>query len=230
MQWTPIRQIVAGGSHSAVLSCTGTIYIWGKNEFGQLGLNDQRNRYLPTLQVSLLEQKIAFVSLGEEHSAAITTEGGLFTWGAGMYGQLGHGRNINEILPRKVFELMGNCICQLSCGRCHTLVASNHGRVYSFGLNGSGQLGIGSSQSKHLPNYVRGQWVEINVKDLLVRDGDRSLCTVSPTTAIEEVNANIVSHFKTVSETPNTYGTYILIILNVFFYYYFLRSNQNGLG
>lgn len=178
LEWTPIRQLAAGGSHSAILTCTNVIYLWGKNEFGQLGLNDQMNRLLPTVQKSLRHQNIVYINMGEEHSAAITKEGGLFTWGAGMYGQLGHGKNTNEILPRKVFELMGSSICQVSCGRCHTLVATTNGRIYSFGLNGSGQLGIGSFQSKCLPNYVSGPWVDISIKDLLPRVGDQSL-TVS---------------------------------------------------
>ncbi|OTF75145.1 hypothetical protein BLA29_015204, partial [Euroglyphus maynei] len=85
LQWTPVRQISAGGSHSAILSCTGAIYVFGKNEFGQLGLGDFKNRCLPTLQKSLRNQKIAYINLGDEHSAALTFEGGLFTWGAGMY-------------------------------------------------------------------------------------------------------------------------------------------------
>lgn len=175
LKWTPIRQISAGGSHSAILSYTGCIYLWGKNDFGQLGLNDMVSRNVPILQRSLRDQKIAFISLGEEHSAALTCEGGLFTWGAGMYGQLGHGKNSNEIMPRKIFELMGVPINQLSCGRCHTLVASKRGRVYSFGLNGSGQLGIGSTQLKYLPTEVRGSWVETDIHDLLLRNKDSAL-------------------------------------------------------
>ena len=175
LQWTPVRQITAGGSHSAILSCTGAIYVWGKNEFGQLGLSDVENRCLPTLQKSLRNQKIAYINLGDEHSAALTFEGGLFTWGAGMYGQLGHGRNTNEVLPRKIFELMGVRIVQVSCGRCHTLVVSKQGRIYSFGLNGSGQLGIGNTCSKYLPVSICGPWSELNTKDVIVRDNQRSL-------------------------------------------------------
>lgn len=44
-------------------------------------------------------------------------EGGVFTFGAGGYGQLGHNSTNHEINPRKVFELMGNEVTQISCGR-----------------------------------------------------------------------------------------------------------------
>lgn len=179
LQWTPVRQIAAGGLHSAILSLTGAVYLFGKNEFGQLGLGDTKNRSVPTLQKSLRNQKIAYISLGSEHSAALTFEGGLFTWGNGTYGQLGHGSSSNDIAPRKVFELMGVRLTQVSCGRCHTLVVSEIGRVYSFGLNGSGQLGIGSTNTKLLPTTIRGPWSEISTQEIIVRNDDRSLQVVN---------------------------------------------------
>ncbi|KAI7693200.1 putative E3 ubiquitin-protein ligase HERC3 [Sarcoptes scabiei] len=190
LQWTPIRQIAAGGYHSAILSSTGAIYLWGKNEFGQLGLSDEVNRTVPCLQKSLRNQKIVHINLGEEHSAALTQEGGLFTWGAGMYGQLGHGKNSNEILPRKVFELMGICLIQVSCGRCHTLAVSKIGRVYSFGLNGSGQLGIGNKETKLLPVNVRGPWSEINTKDVIVRE-EQSMQLINSIPNDNQINRSV---------------------------------------
>lgn len=44
-------------------------------------------------------------------------DGGVFTCGAGMYGQLGHGGFTNEVLPKKVVELMGSVVTQICCGR-----------------------------------------------------------------------------------------------------------------
>lgn len=73
---------------------------------------------------------------------------------------------------------MGSRICQVSCGRCHTIVATESGKVLAFGLNGGGQLGIGNTHSKAVPCIVSGKWVEINLKDLLPRSADRSLCAV----------------------------------------------------
>lgn len=96
---------------------------------------------------------------------------------------------------------MGSCITQVSAGRCHTLAATKHGRVYSFGLGGSGQLGIGSTVSRNFPQCVNGPWVEINVKDLLLRDGERSLCSV---TTLPHGIVNPLANVKVISDDSST--------------------------
>jgi E3 ubiquitin-protein ligase HERC4 len=178
--------------------------MWGKNEFGQLGLNDTQNRPIPTVQSTLRSQKISFIDCGEEHSAALTSDGGLFTWGAGMYGQLGHARNVNEILPRRVFELMGNTVTQVSCGRCHTLASvGSNGKVYAFGLNGSGQLGTGTNVSKFVPINVRGKWIDLGVKDVTVRNIAGSLMLIPKESLPDSPKQNTKAKNPSNQSSPN---------------------------
>ncbi|XP_060697829.1 probable E3 ubiquitin-protein ligase HERC4 [Hemiscyllium ocellatum] len=156
----PFVQIAAGGAHSFAVSLSGAVFGWGCNKFGQLGLNDEHDRYVPALLKSLRTQKIVYVCCGEDHTAALTKEGGVFTFGAGGYGQLGHNSTNHEINPRKVFELMGYVITQIACGRQHTLAfVTSSGKVYSFGLGGNGQLGTGSTNNRKSPCAVKGPWV-----------------------------------------------------------------------
>lgn len=156
----PFSQVAAGGAHSFALTLSGAIFGWGRNKFGQLGLNDETDRYAPVLLKSLRSQKIVHMCCGEDHTAALTKEGGVFTFGAGGYGQLGHNSSNNEINPRKVFELMGSIVTQIACGRQHTLAfVPSSGRVYSFGLGGNGQLGTGSTCNRKSPFTVKGNWV-----------------------------------------------------------------------
>ncbi|XP_040295004.1 probable E3 ubiquitin-protein ligase HERC4 isoform X2 [Bufo bufo] len=156
----PFHQIAAGGAHSFALTPSGAVFGWGRNKFGQLGLNDDRDRYCPCLLKSLRSQKIVHICCGEDHTAALTKEGGVFTFGAGGYGQLGHNSTNNEINPRKVFELMGNIVTQIACGRQHTLAfVPSSGRIYSFGLGGNGQLGTGSTCNRKSPFTVKGNWI-----------------------------------------------------------------------
>ncbi|XP_043912312.1 probable E3 ubiquitin-protein ligase HERC4 isoform X2 [Protopterus annectens] len=156
----PFMQISAGGAHSFALTLSGAVFGWGRNNFGQLGLNGEKDRYVPALLKSLRSQKVVYICCGEDHTAALTKEGGVFTFGAGGYGQLGHNSNNHEINPRKVFELMGSVVTQIACGRQHTLAfVPASGRIYSFGLGGNGQLGTGSTCNRKSPFTVKGNWV-----------------------------------------------------------------------
>ncbi|KAM9325224.1 putative E3 ubiquitin-protein ligase HERC4 [Gastrophryne carolinensis] len=156
----PFLQIAAGGAHSLALTLSGAVFAWGRNKFGQLGLNDETDRYVPSLLKSLRSQKIVYISCGEDHTAALTKEGGVFTFGAGGYGQLGHNSTNHEVNPRKVFELMGSVVTQIACGRQHTLAfVPSSGRIYSFGLGGNGQLGTGTTCNRKSPFSVKGNWI-----------------------------------------------------------------------
>uniref|UniRef100_A0A8D2ZY28 HECT and RLD domain containing E3 ubiquitin protein ligase 3 n=1 Tax=Scophthalmus maximus TaxID=52904 RepID=A0A8D2ZY28_SCOMX len=109
--------------HSFALSLSGAVFGWGKNRAGQLGLNDKQDRAVPCHIKFLRSQKVVYISCGDEHTAALTKDGGLFT---------------------RVLELMGTEVSQITCGRHHTLAfVPSSGMVYAFGCNSHGQLGIG---------------------------------------------------------------------------------------
>ncbi|NWZ12162.1 HERC4 ligase, partial [Agelaius phoeniceus] len=173
----PFAQIAAGGAHSFVLTLSGAIFGWGRNKFGQLGLNDDTDRYVPTLLKSLRSQKVVHICCGEDHTAALTKEGGVFTFGAGGYGQLGHNSTSHEINPRKVFELMGSVVTQITCGRQHTTAfVPSSGRIYSFGLGGNGQLGTGTTSNRKSPFTVKGSWIPFSTQCPMSTDSEERYC------------------------------------------------------
>ncbi|XP_057885112.1 probable E3 ubiquitin-protein ligase HERC4 [Melospiza georgiana] len=173
----PFAQIAAGGAHSFVLTLSGAIFGWGRNKFGQLGVNDDTDRYVPTLLKSLRSQKVVHICCGEDHTAALTKEGGVFTFGAGGYGQLGHNSTSHEINPRKVFELMGSVVTQITCGRQHTTAfVPSSGRIYSFGLGGNGQLGTGTTSNRKSPFTVRGNWIPFSTQCPMSTDSEECYC------------------------------------------------------
>ncbi|XP_068272668.1 probable E3 ubiquitin-protein ligase HERC4 [Nyctibius grandis] len=173
----PFAQIAAGGAHSFVLTLSGAIFGWGRNKFGQLGLNDDNDRYVPTLLKSLRTQKVVHICCGEDHTAALTKEGGVFTFGAGGYGQLGHNSTSHEINPRKVFELMGSVVTQITCGRQHTSAfVPSSGRIYSFGLGGNGQLGTGTTSNRKSPFTVKGNWLPYSTQCLKTPGSEECYC------------------------------------------------------
>ena len=120
--------------------------MWGNNNCGQLGNGNTTNRSTP---VKIME-KVAAVSLGGNHSAAITKDGGLYTWGDNYFGQLGNGSIKNSYTPIKI---MSNVVS--SAGGSHTIALKNNGTVYTWEDNEYGQLGNGSTSSKASPVAIQ---------------------------------------------------------------------------
>ncbi|XP_020030081.2 E3 ISG15--protein ligase HERC5 isoform X1 [Castor canadensis] len=148
----PLVQISAGEAHSMALSMSGNIYSWGKNDFGQLGLGHTKKKDSPSLIEGLDNQKVEFLSCGGSHTALLTQDGLVFTFGAGKYGQLGHNSTQNKLRPCLVTELHGHKVTQIACGRWHTLAyVSDLGKVFSFGFGKEGQLGNGGKHNQLVP-------------------------------------------------------------------------------
>ncbi|OWK60379.1 E3 ISG15--protein ligase HERC5 [Lonchura striata] len=137
----PLAQIAAGGAHSTTVSLSGAVYSWGKNSFGQLGLGDMKDRDCPTYVGALEHWKTVFVTCGADHTAILSKEGLVCTFGAGGSGQLGHNSTRNELLPRVVAELWGARVSHIDCGRQYTLVyVRSLDKFYFFGSGDEGQL------------------------------------------------------------------------------------------
>uniref|UniRef100_A0A7N9AQC3 HECT and RLD domain containing E3 ubiquitin protein ligase 3 n=1 Tax=Mastacembelus armatus TaxID=205130 RepID=A0A7N9AQC3_9TELE len=188
----PLAQITAGGDHSFALSLSGAVFGWGKNRAGQLGLNDKQDRAVPCHIKFLRSQKVVYISCGDEHTAALTKDGGLFTFGEGSWGQLGHGSTNNELLPRRVMELMGTEVSQITCGRHHTLAfLPSSGIVYAFGCNSHGQLGTGMPGDARSPFPVKTSLLSGNFR----RTGKQKPCC---TTNMDSDD----THFKTNPKIP----------------------------
>ncbi|KAK9398702.1 putative E3 ubiquitin-protein ligase HERC4 [Crotalus adamanteus] len=152
LEGIPLIMIAAGSAHSMVVSIFGTVYSWGKNTFGQLGLGDTEDRYIPAHVKALEHKKTVFISCGGEHTAVLSKDGLVCTFGSGCYGQLGHNSTCNELFPRLVAELFGAQVTQVACGRWHTLVyVPALGEVYAFGYGGEGQLGEGRISDQLVP-------------------------------------------------------------------------------
>uniref|UniRef100_A0A3Q3M5T1 HECT and RLD domain containing E3 ubiquitin protein ligase 3 n=1 Tax=Mastacembelus armatus TaxID=205130 RepID=A0A3Q3M5T1_9TELE len=178
----PLAQITAGGDHSFALSLSGAVFGWGKNRAGQLGLNDKQDRAVPCHIKFLRSQKVVYISCGDEHTAALTKDGGLFTFGEGSWGQLGHGSTNNELLPRRVMELMGTEVSQITCGRHHTLAfLPSSGIVYAFGCNSHGQLGTG------MPGDARSPF-PVKTMTKIICGGDHSFLLSDPPEDFRVIN------------------------------------------
>ncbi|XP_038150831.1 probable E3 ubiquitin-protein ligase HERC6 [Cyprinodon tularosa] len=155
----PVTQIAAGGDHTLFLTLSGLVYCCGANKFGQLGVNrvDEKGRFNICVVPALRPLGISFISCGESHSAVLTKEGKVFTFGDGSHGQLGHSSTTREVLP-KLVEGLGEPASQIACGRHHTLVLTISGQLFAFGNGDKGQLGTGQKDSSPSPSLVQLPW------------------------------------------------------------------------
>src|SRR5690554_2137783 len=93
-----IIQVSLGYGYSAALTSSGRLFTWGSNSSGQLGDGTTTNKLTPTEITNRFSlatgDKIIQVSLGRNHSAALTSSGRLFTWGSNSSGQLGDRKSV----------------------------------------------------------------------------------------------------------------------------------------
>src|SRR5439155_12431699 len=96
-------QVAAGLYHSLAIQLDGTLWSWGSNNHGQLGLGDTDDRWFPDLVSSI--SHVAAVAGGTYHSVAAKSDGTVWAWGYNNYGQLGDGTTTQRTTPVQVSGL-----------------------------------------------------------------------------------------------------------------------------
>ncbi|CDJ35665.1 regulator of chromosome condensation domain-containing protein, putative [Eimeria mitis] len=120
------------------------VYVWGSNIDGQVGVGSALSASLPVLLSSLPlrpQETVISVSGGSRHSACVTSEGRVFSWGRGAAGDSG-GPSAAEG-PREVLLPLqkGDRPVSVSCGNGFSLVVTEMGYLYTWGSNSHGQCG-----------------------------------------------------------------------------------------
>ena len=162
-----VTQVAAGNSHMALVTSGGLVYTLGDGEYGQLGRGHviDRTRVIVPMPVKgpLEDRFVVKAAVGMHHTAAVTNDGFLYTFGNGKLGQLGHPSSENsmncEYTPRRVETLaveLGAHVVDLALGSYHSIVVcSRTGRAYSFGVNWAGELGHGPVPTDELHSRSR---------------------------------------------------------------------------
>ncbi|XP_038176815.1 probable E3 ubiquitin-protein ligase HERC6 isoform X2 [Arvicola amphibius] len=137
LEGIPLAQVAAGGNHSFALSLTGTSFGWGSNSVGQLALSGEKAKavkiHKPYSIGALKSLGVVYISCGYEHTAVLTQDGEVFTFGDDSSGQLQHSPQSERRGPQLV-EGIGGPVSMIDCGSYHTLAyVYTTGQVVSVG-------------------------------------------------------------------------------------------------
>ena len=164
---SPFDQTGAGSSgHTLGIKEDGTLWAWGRNDRGQLGLGDIEPRLTP-VRVSSDDRWVA-VAAGRDFSAALNNQGHIFVWGDNQLKQLGGatGTSFSKVplrLPDKDGDAPNNdTFVEIAAGSNHLLAihgssaTADLGVIYAWGANADGQLGLGHQSEVSSPTPLSG--------------------------------------------------------------------------
>lgn len=166
---TGVAKVAVGGMHMLALSQAGTVYAWGNNAEGELGIGSTTpsQSAIPVQVLSGAQgggtylHDVAQVSAGEMYCAVVTTGGSVYTWGYNANGQLGNNTTTDSASPVQVLggaqggSYLSN-IATIATGAAHIVAVAGDGSVYTWGENGEyygtyGQLDDGTTINRPAP-------------------------------------------------------------------------------
>ena len=107
------RRLFVGQQHSVALTDHGELLVWGSNSHGQLGIPGVSRVNLPQTVAAMRRSHVLEVACGGAHTLVLTSSREVFSWGSGLFGQLGHGDGKDSTEPRRLHEMHGLDIKQL---------------------------------------------------------------------------------------------------------------------
>jgi alpha-tubulin suppressor-like RCC1 family protein len=147
---TDWQSVSAGNRFSLAIKNTGTLWAWGLNNTGQLGINNLIDQNLP-VQVGFASNWLR-IEAGDQHALATDFLGNLFAWGNNTFGQLGDGTNTTSLFPIPI--AISNPINVISAGFDHSMVLDSSGFIRTFGNNTTGQLADGTNTASNIPILI----------------------------------------------------------------------------
>lgn len=149
-------RVAAGQGHTCAIRVDGTLWCWGEDFAGQVGIA-LGTRFDEPTQVGT-DDTWAQIATVVFHTCGVKTDGSLWCWGRNAEGQLGVGDIVDRLQPTRVDER--DDWDRVSTGRFHTCAQRTDGSVWCAGENGDGRLGVGDGARRSALSLVVGASVE----------------------------------------------------------------------
>ncbi len=150
--------VTAGGEHSCGIRENGTLWCWGRNNYGQIG-NGATGDNAPPTQVGA-ETDWVDVTGGGASTCAIRANRSLRCWGLNHRGQIGDGTRKVRAVPTRVRGT--NTWRSVSMGFFHTCAVRTNDTLWCWGDNSAGQLGQGGTKQSLKRHKVAGRWATVS--------------------------------------------------------------------
>ncbi len=151
-----VWSIAADGHQTCAIMDNGSLWCWGLNTKGQLGIGSTEKKFTPQAVDLGLNRSATAVTIGNSHTCAITNDSTVLCWGWNNFGQLGiNTSSSSELSPQEVHLPQGLTPISLAAGNAHTCSVMSNGSLWCWGLNNFGQNGLGQSiASSPYPQHV----------------------------------------------------------------------------
>jgi len=153
------RTVSVGGAHSCGIRLDATLYCWGSNASGQLGVAKARGTCGRTAgsceagpRAVAIAEPVAQVSAGDRHSCAVAVSGTLRCWGENI--QFQTGVEALTYVPTPTVVLPGARFLQVAAGATHSCAIRTNGVMYCWGEGRLGALGRGDTVSSVIPQPI----------------------------------------------------------------------------
>lgn len=142
--------VSAGEFHSLAIKKDGTLWAWGRNNYGQLGNNTTTQQNTP-VQIGTDTNWLA-ISAGYDHNLAIKSDKTLWAWGRNNYAQIGNNTTTQQNVPVQIGTDANWSVAK--AGRQHSLALKNNNTLWAWGRANFGQLGTGNTTQQNVPIQV----------------------------------------------------------------------------
>ncbi|XP_027748616.1 X-linked retinitis pigmentosa GTPase regulator [Empidonax traillii] len=147
--------ISCGDEHTAIITGKGKLYMFGSNDWGQLGLGSKNTVNKPTCVKALKPEKPKLAVCGRNHTLVYTEKGNVYAAGGNSEGQLGLG----DTEERTTFHLVSfftsqHKIKQLAAGSYTSAAVTEDGQLFVWGDNSEGQIGLANESCVSVPCRV----------------------------------------------------------------------------
>lgn len=160
------KDIKCGAFTCMGLTYDGEIYLWGANQFGQLG-DGTRNSVLLPQKVNIKEAKVSKIYCSGHSSFAIMENGDIYCWGSNEAGLLCLNTFYDSIIPTLITNLKGIKISKFACGIYHALLIDIDGNLFAWGYNKYGQVGDNTTENRSTPQRI---YLPEKVNDVVAYD------------------------------------------------------------